>query len=362
MFRGDDPLDGLYIGLVTTSKDPLNMGRVKVRFPWMHDQEESHWARVVQPYAGKERGLFFIPEVGDEVLLAFELGDIHQPLVVGATWNGEDEPPEPGDPDGKNHHKVIETRFGHKLHFDDTPGAESIQLHDGTLNNIVRWDSATDAISITAKTGDIYIKAPKGKISLLAKDIVMLASNNATRTVGGNETTTVVDSATEAEGTSKDWTGATSITGTATTIQVGASSSMAISGGTGKVSCTNQVDGKITVEGPTTDTASELTLKADHVYEKADSRTWNIGTAQMHGPHIAFDASGPITLNTPSFIGDTTGGQFSLLGETLMINAGDILMKSGQINLNARTPPAPGPAVPTRVIADAVRAATRAVR
>ena len=359
MFRGDDPLDGLYIGLVTRSNDPLNIGRVKVRYPWMHDDEESHWARVVQPYAGNERGLFFIPEVGDEVILAFELGDIHQPLVVGCTWNGEDEPPEPGDPDGSNHHKVIETRFGHKLHFDDTPGAEFIQLNDGTLNNIVRWDSVDDSITITAKTGDIYIKAPQGKISLLAKDIVMLASNNATRTVGGNETVTVVDSATEAEGTSKDWKGNTSITGSATTIQVGASSSMSISGGSSAVKCTDQVDGKITIEGATTDTASELTLKADHVYEKADSRTWTVGTAQFKAPSVAMDASGPITLNTPSFTGDTTGGQFSLLGQTIMVQAGDILMKSGQINLNARTPPAPGPKVPTRIIADAVRAARR---
>ncbi len=357
MSRGDDLLDGLYVGIVTSNKDPLNMGRIKLRFPWMHDSEESFWSRLVQPYAGKERGLFFMPEVGDEVVVAFELGDIHQPLVIGATWNGEDEPPEPGDPDGRNHHKVIETRFGHKLHFDDTPGEESIQLNDGTLNNIVRWDSKDNSITVTAKTGDVFVKAPKGKISLLAKDIVMLASNNAKRTVGGNEQTTVIDAAAEVESTSKDWKGLTSITGSAQTIQIAAASSMAVSGGSASVSCTNQTDAKIVVEGATTDTASELNLEADNIYEKAASRTWTIADAKLHAPHVALDASGPISLATPLFDCTVEGGQFSMLGDVIDVQAGNMLVKSGQINLNSQTPVPPMPGIKS-----IARTAARAAR
>ena len=152
-----DALDGLYPAVVTSNADPLNMGRVKVIFPWMDNNVESNWARLVQPYAGQQRGMFFMPEVGDEVLVVFELGDFNQPLVIGDSWNGVDKPPEPGDPEGENHAKVIETRSGHRFIFDDTPGKEYIQLSDCSLQNIVRWDSYTNTLTVNAKTGDIIV-------------------------------------------------------------------------------------------------------------------------------------------------------------------------------------------------------------
>ncbi len=354
MARNDDVLDGLYPAIVTSNKDPLDMGRVKVRFPWLDDEEQSHWARLVQPYAGNERGLFFMPEVGDEVLVAFELGDVHQPLVIGATWNGEDEPPEPGDPDGSNHHKIIETRSGHKLHFDDTPGAESIQLNDSSLNNILRWDSAENSLTITAKTGDIHVEAPQGTISLLAKDVVMTASNNASRTVGGDEKTTVGKDAIEACGTSKTWTASSKLTGTAKVVSLSASGSMSVGGGSASVKTTQQKESKIVVQGPTQDTCGKLDLKADFVYEKADVRTWTIADAKLHAPQVSLDASAAVTVQAGMF--DVKAkASFSMLGETVILQAGNVTVKSGQVSFNSKTEPPPGPGISNKLAVKAFR-------
>lgn len=346
MSRGDDVLDGLYPAVVTSNADPLNMGRIKVYFPWMDDQEESHWARVVRPYAGNQRGWFFIPEVGDEVLVAFELGDVHQPLVVGSSWNGQDEPPEPGDPDGENHLKVIKTRSKHRLAFDDTPGEESIQLTDSSGNNIVRWDSKNNSIGITARTGDIFIKAPQGKISLLAKNITISVSNNAKRTVGGNEQTTVAKSSVENEGTSKTWKAASSLTGKAKTIAFAASSSFSASGGSSSIKTDKQgADRKIVIEGSTTDTVGQLAIKSETVREKAGSRTWTVGQLQLKtDASVALDASGPLTFN--GVLSADVKGQFSLLGDMISVNAGSIVMNGGKIDFNPQTPAPPNPGAP----------------
>lgn len=346
MQEPDEILDGLYPAIVTSSADPLKVGRVKVRFPWLHDSVESNWARVVRPYAGKQRGWFFIPEVGDEVLVAFELGDVHQPLVVGSTWNGVDTPPEPGDPDGNNHVKVIKTRCKHRFAFDDTPGSESIMLTDASGNNIVRWDSKENSIGITARTGDIFIKAPQGKISLLAKDIRIGVSDSAKRTVGGNEQTTVAKSAIEDEKTSKDWKASASLTGKAKTIAFTASTSFSASGGSASVS-TDQQGGerKFVVDGATTDTVGTHVVDAPTIREKAGTRTWSIGQVQIKADSSAtFDASGPFTLN--GALTATVDGQFSLLGDLISINGGTILLEAGQIDMNATTPAPPNPGAP----------------
>jgi uncharacterized protein involved in type VI secretion and phage assembly len=84
---------GLVVGLVTNADDPERLGRVKVSFPTLSDQEESAWARLATPGAGAERGLACVPEVGDEVLIGFEHGDARRPIVLGGLWNGRDAPP-----------------------------------------------------------------------------------------------------------------------------------------------------------------------------------------------------------------------------------------------------------------------------
>jgi phage protein D/phage baseplate assembly protein gpV len=89
----------LVIGIVTNNVEKVkdsetNGGRVKVKYPGLGDAIESGWARVVTPHAGKDRGMFFIPQVDDEVVVAFEHGDTRRPIVIGSLYNGRDKPPE----------------------------------------------------------------------------------------------------------------------------------------------------------------------------------------------------------------------------------------------------------------------------
>ncbi|HEV8320835.1 MAG TPA: phage baseplate assembly protein V, partial [Myxococcota bacterium] len=98
------------IGVCTNNKDPEGLGRIKVKFPWLEASEESHWARVCQFMTGGGRGMWIIPEVDDEVLVAFEHGDVHFPYVLGSLWNGVDRPPSVSglNADGKNNIRAFQ--------------------------------------------------------------------------------------------------------------------------------------------------------------------------------------------------------------------------------------------------------------
>lgn len=89
---GSHPIHGVVPALVTDVKDPEDLGRVRLRFPWLSDTYESDWARTVQLGAGKQRGAVMLPEVSDEVLVAFDHGDLRRPYVIGGLHNGIDKP------------------------------------------------------------------------------------------------------------------------------------------------------------------------------------------------------------------------------------------------------------------------------
>ena len=89
---GDRRSTGSSSAIVTNNNDPDKLGRVKLKFPWLADTYESDWARIVQLGAGPDSGAVFLPEVNDEVLVAFEFGDIRRPYVLGGLWNGKDKP------------------------------------------------------------------------------------------------------------------------------------------------------------------------------------------------------------------------------------------------------------------------------
>lgn len=184
---------GVVAGLVTNNKDPEKLGRVKVEFPWLSGEDESAWARLATLMAGPNRGTFFLPEPGDEVLVAFEHGDIRFPYVLGSLWNGVDEPPRDNE-DGENNPRVIRSRSGHELIFnddengsveihtrdgqkillDDTPGGESITIEDKRGNKIV-IDTASDTINIESRL----------EINLKARIINLKADANMTLEAGG---------------------------------------------------------------------------------------------------------------------------------------------------------------------------------
>ncbi len=154
---------GVAIALVTDNHDPEGLGRVKIKYPWLGDSDESNWARVVSPMAGNGRGLFMIPEIDDEVLVAFEQGSMNVPYILGGLWNGKDKPPETNS-DGKNNHRTIKSRSGHTIRLNDTDGSEKIEIVDKTGENRIVIGSSDNTMTIEAK-GDITIKAG-GKLSL----------------------------------------------------------------------------------------------------------------------------------------------------------------------------------------------------
>ena len=174
---------GVVVGVVTNNQDPEKMGRVKVRFPWLSDADESNWARVASPMAGKDRGLFLLPEVDDEVLVAFEHGDLRFPYVVGSLWNGSDAPPAVNG-DGKNNVRVIKSRSGHVVRLTDEDGKEKIEIVDKSGKNSIVIDTAENTLTVTADK-DIVLKAPNGSIKLDAQKVEVKTSADAKVEAGG---------------------------------------------------------------------------------------------------------------------------------------------------------------------------------
>jgi uncharacterized protein involved in type VI secretion and phage assembly len=151
---------GVYPALVSEITDPDGQGRVKVTLPWSPDTDGARyeaWARLAVPMAGANRGTWLVPDVDDEVLVAFEAGDPRRPYVVGALWNGSDSPPESMDGAGNNYKKVVRSRNGVKVTLDDqdgreslileTPGGQKVTLKDGP-GSIALVDSNGNSIKL----------------------------------------------------------------------------------------------------------------------------------------------------------------------------------------------------------------------
>jgi uncharacterized protein involved in type VI secretion and phage assembly len=148
---------GVVVGIVTNVDDPDGIARVKVKYPTITDDLESHWARLVSPMAGNGRGIEFIPEVNDEVLVAFEYNDINRPYVIGSLWNGQDAPPEASSSivnNGEVQKRIIKSRSGHVITLDDTQSSEKIKIVDKAGQTIV-LDSSSGAekVEIVDKAG-----------------------------------------------------------------------------------------------------------------------------------------------------------------------------------------------------------------
>lgn len=135
---------GVHPAQVVDIEDPDGQGRIRLKFPWIPDPEEQSyetWARIATLMAGADRGTWFLPEVGDEVLVAFEHGDVRRPYVLGMLWNGSDAPPEQAD--ASNDVKAIHSRSGIKIILDDADGAEKLTLETPAGNTIYIEDPGT---------------------------------------------------------------------------------------------------------------------------------------------------------------------------------------------------------------------------
>jgi phage protein D/phage baseplate assembly protein gpV len=199
---------GVVVGLVTNVKpsgnDAKYEGSVKVKFPWLADDQDSHWARLATPMAGAGRGFYFLPEVNDEVLVAFEHGDINRPYVVGALWNGKDQPPAKSanvvGSDGKVNQRILKTRSGHTITFDDSTDKPGITVVDKTGNNKIVIDSKNNKVTITSD-GALEITAPKGDVAIKGKTLTMEATQGAASLKGKNVTVDATTGNLAAKGT-----------------------------------------------------------------------------------------------------------------------------------------------------------------
>jgi phage protein D/phage baseplate assembly protein gpV len=165
-------VQGVVTGLVTNLNDPDNLGRVKVKYGWLGKSPdgaeiESDWVRIAAPMGGAERGFFYLPEVNDEVLIAFEHGDVHHPYIVGVLWSSTDKPPLPNNQatkDGKVNQRIIKSRSGHVIILDDTDGQEQIVIRDKTEKNEIVINSKENTLTVKVDK-DITVEA-KGKINV----------------------------------------------------------------------------------------------------------------------------------------------------------------------------------------------------
>jgi uncharacterized protein involved in type VI secretion and phage assembly len=168
-------IQGLVPARVVDHNDPKKMGRIKVQYYWQEDSA-AHWARMVTPHAGADRGFMFMPEVGDEVVVGFENGDPEKAVIFGCVWNGVDQAPrqEFWDGDvGSNNVKRIVTKSGHRIQMVDTPGKEALTLATPSKLSISMLENCQESggrptISMYS-AGDIYLYAPNGRVHIHSK-------------------------------------------------------------------------------------------------------------------------------------------------------------------------------------------------
>lgn len=170
-------INGVVVGIVTDNKDPDKMNRVMVEFPVDSGEGvSSSWCRMASPMAGNSRGMVMLPEIGTEVILGFAYRSM-SPYVLGAVYNGGDDTPEPyKNDDGNNDKRVFWSRNDHMVIFDDTDGAEKVQIGakasgrlDVTSGVIHQTADAVEKTVTTYADKHIIIEA-KETISIKCKD------------------------------------------------------------------------------------------------------------------------------------------------------------------------------------------------
>lgn len=156
---------GLYPAIVTDLVDPDGLGRVQVSFPSLGEpgREVRAWATMLSPYAEDDQGLHFLPSLDTQVVVGFEAGDPRRPYLVGAAWNGREA--QPRSPDNQNDVRVIRTRAGSELEFDDTSGGVKITLRTEQGHEIV-LDEGTMELSIRHMGGASIVIDASGKVDI----------------------------------------------------------------------------------------------------------------------------------------------------------------------------------------------------
>jgi phage protein D len=189
---------GVVIGQVSDVKDPLDQGRVTLTFPWLSDTYVSGWARTAQAGAGKDRGALVVPEVGDEVLVSFERGDMRRPFVIGGLHNGKDVP-QPGEvpvidsASGAVNRRSVVSRRGHRIDLLDQDGKkEGVTVATGDGKLLLELDAVGTKVTVHSDgtvtvegSQGVVVDAGTGKLELKGKEITLTATTGVTVVGGG---------------------------------------------------------------------------------------------------------------------------------------------------------------------------------
>jgi hypothetical protein len=176
-------INGVMVGIVTNNVDTMGQGRVKVMLPnlGMTPPVESTYARLAAPGAGLMSGIYWVPEIGDEVLLAFEHGDPNKPYVLGGLWSTPQLPPMPSTAivvGGQVTQRILKSSNGHSIVFNDMPGMEAITIADKLGLSKIQLDITKKAVAIST-LGDVTIDCLNFKVNAKA-NLEMMALAKAT--------------------------------------------------------------------------------------------------------------------------------------------------------------------------------------
>lgn len=176
---------GVYPALVTDLRDPQALGRVQVSLPWAADPAGSRpvaWARLATLAAGAGSGTWFLPAVGDEVLVAFQAGDPSLPVVLGGLWNGQQRPPQTVAADGGNHHRVIRSPRGVVIDLVDGPGRTGLTLRTPGGCELV-LDDASQEVRLSDGQGN-QIEIKNGELRVTAAKAVVVSASKVSIAAG----------------------------------------------------------------------------------------------------------------------------------------------------------------------------------
>lgn len=158
---------GVYPAIVTDVVDRDGLGRIQVKLPWLGGDggDVRAWATLLTPYADDDQGFEALPAVDTQVVVAFEAGDPRRPYIVGSCWNGRERLPE--DPRQPNDKRLIKTRAGSLLEFDDTRGAAKVTLSMRSGHRLV-LDDAAQQVTLSHQNGCTLTIDPAGNVKIQA--------------------------------------------------------------------------------------------------------------------------------------------------------------------------------------------------
>lgn len=226
---GDRGSQGLLPAVVTSAQDPESRGRVKVKIPWLSEDYESPWARVLQLGAGSDRGMVWLPEVGDEVLASFAQGDLGHPVIIGGLYNGRDEPhsgwgPHVDSNNGAVIRRALVSRTGMLVEFLEKAGEERLVISTNNGEQKILLNQTDKGIDIVSQ-GPVSIDAQQEVKVVAQRDVTFetsggnleLKATNITIEASANLELKGVTATIEGTGTAGLKAPAVTVDGTATT-------------------------------------------------------------------------------------------------------------------------------------------------